>query len=140
MTASAVFDILPRRQRPSAELERYRGMSASSGAALSGWSHLRQSIIDILTTRPGERIMRPEYGSRVRDLIDRPVNAQWLADLYFDVAYSIQRWEPRVRVLKVAASITQPGRVSIDLSLVVGEQSNRMLIDLSTGYPQSSFP
>ena len=59
-------------------------------------------------------------GSRIRDLIDRPVNAQWLADLYFEVAHAIQRWEPRVRVLKVGAAMTQPGHVTIGLTLRVG--------------------
>lgn len=120
MTAPTVLDILPRRARPIAALERYQGLSAPAGTRIAGWDHLRQSVLDILTTYPGERIMRPEYGSRVRDLIDRPVNAQWLADLYFEVAHAIQRWEPRVRVLKVGAAMTQPGHVTIGLTLRVG--------------------
>jgi hypothetical protein len=120
MTTTTVLDILPRRPRPIAALERYQGLSAHAGTRIAGWEHLRQSVLDILTTYPGERIMRPEYGSRVRDLLDRPVNAQWLADLYFEVAYAIQRWEPRVRVLNVGAEIIRPGHVSIDLTLVIG--------------------
>lgn len=123
MTATTVLDILPRRPRPIAELERYQGLSARAGTRIAAWGHLRQSVLDILTTYPGERIMRPEYGSRVRDLIDRPVNAQWLADLYFEVAHAIQRWEPRVRVLKVGAAMTMPGHVSIDLTLQIGDGS-----------------
>jgi hypothetical protein len=133
MTATTVLDILPRRPRPIAALERYQGLSASAGTRIAGWEHLRQSVLDILTTYPGERIMRPEYGSRVRDLIDRPVNAQWLADLYFEVAYAIQRWEPRVRVLKVGAAMTTPGHVTIDLTLRVGaidETPQAMQIDI----------
>jgi hypothetical protein len=125
MTATTVLDILPRRPRPIAALERYQGLSAPAGTRIAGWEHLRQSVLDILTTYPGERIMRPEYGSRVRDLLDRPVNAQWLADLYFEVAYAIQRWEPRVRVLKVGAAMTQPGHVSIDLTLRIGSRTEQ---------------
>ena len=118
--AASVFDILPRRAPNVASLARWIGMSRAQGQRLSGIDHLRQSILDILTTYPGERIMRPEYGSRIRDLVDRPVNAQWLADLYFEVAYAIERWEPRVRVLRVAASVPQPGRVTLDLVLRIG--------------------
>ncbi|MCS6809800.1 MAG: GPW/gp25 family protein, partial [Tepidimonas sp.] len=103
--AAAVFDILPRRAAHAAALARWIGLGRAHGRRLDGIDHMRQSIIDILTTYPGERIMRPEYGSRIRDLIDRPVNDQWLADLYFEVAYAIQRWEPRVRVLRVGASV-----------------------------------
>ena len=123
MTATTVLNILPHRPRPIAELERYQGLSAPAGTRITGWEHLRQSVLDILTTYPGERIMRPDYGSRVRDLLDRPVNAQWLADLYFEVAHAIQRWEPRVRVLKVGAAMTMPGHVSIDLTLQIGDGS-----------------
>ena len=125
--ATTVFDILPRRAPNMASLARWIGLSRAQGQRLSGIDHLRQSILDILTTYPGERIMRPEYGSRIRDLIDRPVNAQWLADLYFEVACAIQRWEPRVRVLRVAASVPQPGRVALDLALRIGGDATQTL-------------
>lgn len=123
MTTATTIDILPRRTPNLASLKRWRGLGARDGRAIDGVDHLRQSIVDILTTYPGERIMRPEYGSRIRDLIDRPVNAQWLADLYFNVAQAITRWEPRVRVLRVAAEMPRPGHVTLDLSLRIGADS-----------------
>jgi uncharacterized protein len=91
------------------------GMSAVSGEALGGLEHLRQSIWDILTTRRGERIMRPEYGSRLHELIDQPVNAGFLVDLYYECVVAIHRWEPRVRVVRIAADAIHPGRVTLDL-------------------------
>lgn len=120
---TTALDILPRRMPSLATLTRWRGLSARDGRSLDGADHLRQSILDILSTYPGERIMRPEYGSRVRDLIDRPVTAQWLADLYFTVAQAIARWEPRVRVLRVAAEMPRPGHVTLDLTLRIGADS-----------------
>jgi phage baseplate assembly protein W len=42
------------------------GLNAANGQALSGLDHLRQSIRDILTTRIGTRVMRRDYGSRLR--------------------------------------------------------------------------
>lgn len=123
MTDTTLIDILPRRAPNLAILKRWRGLGRNDASALDGIDHLRQSIIDILTTYPGERVMRPEYGSRVRDLIDRPVNAQWLADLYFNVAQAITRWEPRVRVVRVTAAMPRPGHVTLDLSLRIGADS-----------------
>lgn len=122
MSDISLIDILPRRTPNLARLKRWRGLSARDGRAIDGIDHLRQSIVDILTTYPGERIMRPEYGSRIRDLIDRPVNGQWLADLYFEVAYAIARWEPRVKVQRVAARMETPGHVTLDLTLRIGAQ------------------
>lgn len=123
MSDVTLIDILPRRTANAATLKRWIGLSARSARPIDGIDHLRQSIIDILTTYPGERVMRPEYGSRVRDLIDRPVNAQWLADLYFNVAQAITRWEPRVRVVRVTAAMPRPGHVTLDLSLRIGADS-----------------
>lgn len=117
MPGTALIDILPRSAPRLDALSRWVGLHRTAGQRIAGLEHIRQSILDILTTYPGERIMRPEYGSRMRDLIDRPVNAQWLADLYFEVAYAIQRWEPRVRILRVGATIASPGHITIDLIL-----------------------
>lgn len=127
MSDATIIDILPRRAPNLAILKRWRGLGRNDASALDGIDHLRQSIMDILMTYPGERIMRPEYGSRLRDLIDRPVNAQWLADLYHEVAYAIQRWEPRVRVLRVAARMETPGHVTLDLTLRIGSGDQQTL-------------
>lgn len=130
MSSMTLIDILPRRSVNLASLKRWIGLSAQTARPIDGLDHLRQSIIDILTTYPGERIMRPEYGSRLRDLIDRPVNAQWLADLYFEVAYAIARWEPRVKVQRVAATMDTPGHVTLDLTLRIGAQEQPQTLRL----------
>ncbi len=38
-----------------------RGMNANTGKELEGIEHLKQSIIDILTTPIGSRVMRRDY-------------------------------------------------------------------------------
>ncbi|RPE72552.1 hypothetical protein EDC62_0243 [Tibeticola sediminis] len=117
MPDAALIEILPRRAPTIDSLSRWIGLHRAAGRRIAGLDHIRQSILDILTTYPGERIMRPEYGCRLRDLIDRPVNAQWLADLYCEVAVAIQRWEPRVIVQRVTAQMPRPGHVTLDLTL-----------------------
>ncbi len=39
-----------------------KGMDAKTGKVLEGLEHLKQSIIDILTTPVSSRIMRRDYG------------------------------------------------------------------------------
>ncbi len=97
------------------KLSEYVGMNAKTGAVFSGIEHLRQSILDILTTRRGERVMRPEYGSDLFKMIDRPINQEFIADLYYEIIVSVHRFEPRVRVVKVRADIKSAGRVFIDM-------------------------
>lgn len=93
------------------------GMNKETGKILTGQRHLKQSITDILTTPVGSRVMKREYGSRLFEMIDRPVNAQFKADVTREVAGSLARWEPRVQVKNVSVSTTENGSIVLDLSV-----------------------
>jgi phage baseplate assembly protein W len=45
--------------------------------------------------------MRRDYGSRLFELIDRPVNSGWVMDAYAYTAEALDRWEPRFALSKV---------------------------------------
>lgn len=92
------------------------GTHALTGKSLSGIDHLRQSISDILTTPLGSRVMRREYGSRLFELIDAPMNRGTLADIYAATVEALARWEPRIQVTQVRASSAEPGSVVLDLT------------------------
>ncbi len=92
------------------------GIDATNGKSLSGLDHLRQSIIDILTTPIGTRVMRREYGSRLFDLIDRPMNRETIIEIYAAAAEAIDRWEPRFKLERVQAVSVEPGRVELELT------------------------
>jgi phage baseplate assembly protein W len=73
------------------------GMSKADGTALAGFEHVRQSVWDILTTPVGSRVMRRDYGSRVPELIDKPMTPPVIIDVFVAAAEAIIRWEPRFR-------------------------------------------
>lgn len=77
------------------------GTNNTTGKHLEGLDHLRQSIRDILTTPIGTRVMRRDYGSRIFELIDRPVNSGWIMDAYAYTAEALEQWEPRFALSKV---------------------------------------
>ena len=83
------------------------GMHAETGRELTGLAHLRQSIRDILTTPVGTRVMRREYGSRLLELVDRPLTPATLTDIYADAQAALRRWEPRLRVDRIVATAGQ---------------------------------
>lgn len=91
------------------------GLNATDGKRLGGMEHLRQSIRDILTTPLGSRVMRRDYGSRLFELIDAPVNRETIIDIYAATAEAIARWEPRFQTTRVVITGAQPGRVELDL-------------------------
>ncbi|MFP3016328.1 MAG: GPW/gp25 family protein [Wolbachia sp.] len=92
-----------------------RGMSATSGKELEGLDHLRQSIIDILTTPINNRIMRRDYGSRLFELVDKPVNRDLTLEIYAATAEALEKWEKRFKLKKVKITEVKEGKVKLDL-------------------------
>lgn len=76
-------------------------MNATTGRAIEGVEHLRQSIADILMTSIGSRLERRPYGSLLPELIDHPDNGPTRVRFYAAVAGALMRWEPRIRVSRV---------------------------------------
>lgn len=92
-----------------------RGMNASNGKELEGIDYLKQSIIDILTTPIGSRIMRRDYGSRLLELVDRPINKDFTLEIYSEVAEALQKWETRFKLEKVKITDVKDGKVTLSL-------------------------
>lgn len=94
----------------------FTGISATTGQALGGVAHLRQSIRDILSTRIGTRIMRRDYGSRLPELVDNPLNELTKVELFAATAEALARWEPRFLLERVfVESVSEAGRIVIAL-------------------------
>ena len=91
------------------------GMNRTTGRPLSGIQHLRQSISDILTTPIGSRLMQREYGSRLYELVDAPINRKTLVEIYMAVAQALNRWEKRFKLHRVQVQRIEAGSVQIYL-------------------------
>jgi phage baseplate assembly protein W len=59
---------------------------------------LDDSIRVVLLTAPGERLMRPQFGCRIWDLLFEPVNANLLGLIAQAVRDALAQWEPRIEV------------------------------------------
>ncbi|WP_413154863.1 GPW/gp25 family protein [Bartonella sp. cb54] len=92
------------------------GMDRQTGKSLSSIDHLRQSILDILSTRIGTRVMRRDYGSRVPELIDAPVNDAFAVALYAAIAEALDRWEPRFQLREINLKWVEAGKVSLSFA------------------------
>ena len=61
----------------------------------------RNDLLQLLLTAPGERVMRPEYGSPIRTYVFDPMDAAGISLLKSQIREAIVRWEPRVEVSSV---------------------------------------
>lgn len=88
---------------------------------------VRQSILLLLTTRPGERVMRPDYGCDLQSLVFSPNDPTTHGLAIHYVRQALQRWEPRIDILQLDAASNEgdPGRMDIFLEYRVRRTARR---------------
>ncbi len=86
-------------------------------AMVEGAGAVRQSILLLLSTRPGERVMRPDYGCDLHRLVFEPNDATTAGLAIHYVRTALARWEPRVDILRLDAdaAMDEPSRLDIVL-------------------------
>jgi uncharacterized protein len=62
---------------------------------------VRQSVWIILGTSPGERVMRPDFGCGLQDLVFSVGNATTEGLVADEVRRSLTQWEPRLDLIEV---------------------------------------
>jgi hypothetical protein len=100
-------------------------------AMVSGTAKLEQAMRLILETYPGERPMRPRFGSTLRGYVFDGASADKTAEIADVVRDAIEQWEPRADVadVDVYPDEDQPGLLYIDIRYVVpGTNSPRNLV------------
>lgn len=103
-------------------------LDANGGIALvRREQELEEAMRIILSTYPGERPMRPEFGSRVRDFVFASINTSTMALLATEVRQALGRWEPRVDVVKVRLDRDEadPSCVYIDVEYQTKQTNDR---------------
>lgn len=108
----------------------YRAMNLFSGSVASGPSlgpdgltrsvseeeAVRQSLLVLFATRPGERVMRPLYGCDLYRLVFSPNDATTAGLAMHYARRAVAQWEPRVEVVSVDAYAASEEELVIRLS------------------------
>jgi phage baseplate assembly protein W len=75
-------------------------------AVVRGDTELEEAIWLILSTSPGERPMRPEFGCGLNEFVFAPANAATASQIVNEVRVALDRWEPRVAIDDVRVDYT----------------------------------
>lgn len=88
---------------------------------------IEEAIRIILLTPKGQRVMRPEFGCQIHDLIFAPNDATTAGLATYYVEQALGMWEPRIRVQEVNARPDRddPGRLLIDVDYEVKATHDR---------------
>jgi len=84
---------------------------------------IRGSVIQIITTNKGERVMRPDFGCNAFSFVFEPNSEDFRGDVEREVRRSLARWERRIRVDSVTVApennVTEPGQIIISISYTI---------------------
>jgi len=108
-------------------------VNVQGGIQLStGTPNIEESIVIILRTDLGERVYRPNFGSRLSELVFEPMNVQTLMLIRLYVEQALEMWEPRI-ILKEVRADPDPIRGRVDIEIVY--QPKNSLDTRSLVYP-----
>lgn len=96
-------------------------------AMTRGAEDLERSIRMVLSTAPGERLMRPRFGCRIWEHLYEPINPNTLGAMKQAVRDAVAEFEPRVEVENVVVrpSQAEQGMVDIDITYVIRATNDR---------------
>jgi uncharacterized protein len=78
---------------------------------------VREAIVLILSTAPGERPMRPEFGCGIHDYVFDTIDPHTMGRLEYEIRVALDRWEPRIDVMDIRFDLERAseGVVAIEL-------------------------
>ena len=96
-------------------------------SVVSGSEEIEASIRMIIETMPGERVMRPDFGCAIWDLLFSPVDANTLGLMGQSLRQALDRWEPRIDVEECGArpDPDESSRVLLEITYKVRATNDR---------------
>lgn len=100
---------------------------AAEVAMLSDVDDIQSSLVILLTTRPGERVMRPDYGCNLDELLFEPLTTTFKTYIKDLVSTAILYYEPRIEVNSIELDDTGEleGRIVISIDYTVSATNTR---------------
>lgn len=67
--------------------------------------NIRESVEIILRTEPGERMMHPEFGTKLHQFLFESLDSQTEEMIRREVRHSLHMWENRIRDIEVETDV-----------------------------------
>jgi phage baseplate assembly protein W len=97
---------------------------------VSNEQDIEQAIRIILGTRRGERVMRPDFGCRVHELLFEPRDATTASLVRSYVQDALSFWEPRIQLVRVETYLdnANDGAILVEIEYLVKATHDRRSI------------
>jgi phage baseplate assembly protein W len=96
-------------------------------ATVAAAEDIRESLMILFATEPGERAMRPDYGAGLMSAMFAEVDQRMLSDLTARIRTAILFCEPRIALdrVDIAEDAAVPGLLSISLTYAIRGTNSR---------------
>jgi uncharacterized protein len=105
-----------------------RFSDSTEGLELSVNEHdIAESLLILLTTQPGERVMNPKYGCDLHSQVFNNINASTKTKIEDLISTAIMYFEPRIRLLGINIDDSDQinGRLNIEISYQIKGTNSR---------------
>lgn len=101
--------------------------ASGSLSYVDGDENVEQSLKVLLLTHLGQRVMRPDFGTRSRSLVFSPGSLQYLGLLESTIRDAVRDWEPRINLEQVRAEVDPEDEthVTIHIGYLVRQTNTR---------------
>lgn len=96
-------------------------------ASSDGEESIRESIMIILGTAKGERVMRPDFGCGIDELVFASNNTATETLVAYYVNEALLKWEPRIEVTNVTSmpDKKEENRLNINIEYIIKTTNTR---------------
>lgn len=94
---------------------------------------IKNDILQLLLTSPGERSFRPDFGTDIKATLFEPIDTLTLNDLRLSILIAIKKFEPRVTATEVVIKLSpDDNQISIKVfcSLTI-KPSTQLTVELN---------
>lgn len=88
---------------------------------VSDYKDIQESLMILLGTTPGERLMNPKYGCNLKKFVFEKIDATLITEINDCIAQAIAHFEPRVQFIEATLmeEANLEGRIHINISYSV---------------------
>ena len=112
-----------------------RGNTGFFEQAFSSFEQAKSNLKNLLSTRKGERIMQPEFGTGLHSVLFEPMTSEFETKLQQTITDSVNFWLPYITVKDIEVEMTDNmkdmHRADLNIQFTVGNQIDTQEITLN---------
>ena len=98
---------------------------------------LRSNLKNLLLTKKGERVLQPNFGSGLQDLLFEPIDDEFENKLVDTITESVQTWLPYINIEDIDVNMNDENkdnnRVGVEIKFKVGDSLDLNSVTFTVG-------